>query len=296
MDLGGTSIKLGLFTGAGELAEKWAIPTRHENNGACILTDIASSIEEVLCSRGVDFSLVSGIGIGVPGPVDSEGYLPHIANIGWTEGRNISRELTELTGLKVVAANDANVAALGEAWRGAASGCDNVIMLTLGTGVGGGIIVGGQIIAGSHGAGGEIGHMHIADDIPGKCGCGNSGCLEQVASATGIVNLAKRAGIEGVCEAKDVFDGLKAGDATCEEVVDTSARYLGNAISILAAVLDPEAIVIGGGVSKAGPVLLEYIRKHYLKTCFRSNREVIFKLAELGNDAGIYGAAKLISE
>lgn len=302
VDIGGTTVKLGLFHLNGEVLDKWEIKTHTENGGERILPDIAASINERLKEKGISKEEVSGVGCGIPGPINEEGIVPHTANLGWGY-KEVTKELETLTGLPCKGGNDANVAALGEMWKGGAEGYHNVIMVTLGTGVGGGIIIGGKIVAGSHGAGGEIGHLHVDDDIPGKCGCGNQGCLEQVASATGIVNLAMRALEDsempsllrqGEVSAKTVFDAVKAGDALAIEVAERFGKYLGTALANIAAVVDPEAIVIGGGVSKAGPVLLTYIEKYYQKYCFKSCQDVRFVLATLGNDAGIYGSAKLV--
>lgn len=302
VDIGGTTVKLGLFHLNGEVLDKWEIKTHTENGGERILPDIAASINERLKEKGISKEEVSGVGCGIPGPINEEGIVPHTANLGWGY-KEVTKELETLTGLPCKGGNDANVAALGEMWKGGAEGYHNVIMVTLGTGVGGGIIIGGKIVAGSHGAGGEIGHLHVDDDIPGKCGCGNQGCLEQVASATGIVNLAMRALEDsempsllrqGEVSAKTVFDAVKAGDALAIEVAERFGKYLGTALANIAAVVDPEAIVIGGGVSKAGPVLLTYIEKYYQKYCFKSCQDARFVLATLGNDAGIYGSAKLV--
>lgn len=302
VDIGGTTVKLGLFHLNGEVLDKWEIKTRTENGGERILPDVAASIDERLKEKGISKEEVSGVGCGIPGPINEEGIVPHTANLGWGY-KEVTKELEALTGLPCKGGNDANVAALGEMWKGGAEGYHNVIMVTLGTGVGGGIIIGGKIVAGSHGAGGEIGHLHVDDDIPGKCGCGNQGCLEQVASATGIVNLAMRALKDseapsilrqGEVSAKTVFDAVKAGDALAMEVAECFGKYLGTALANIAAVVDPQAIVIGGGVSKAGPVLLTYIEKYYQKYCFKSCQDTRFVLATLGNDAGIYGSAKLV--
>ena len=245
---------------------------------------------------------MAGIGIGIPGPINEEGVVPHTANLGWGY-KEVTRELEELTGLPCKGGNDANVAALGEAWKGGAAGYSNVVMVTLGTGVGGGIIIGEKIITGSNGAGGEIGHLHVDDNIPGHCGCGNQGCLEQVASATGITNLANQALAAsdkpsvlrgGEVSAKTVFDAVKEGDELAKEVAERFGKYLGTALASITAIVDPQAIVIGGGVSKAGPIILEYIEKYYQKYCFKSCRDVKFALATLGNDAGIYGCAKMV--
>lgn len=302
VDVGGTTIKMGLFNIDGEVLDKWEIKTHTENGGKDILPDIAASINTKLEEKGISKEEVTGVGCGIPGPINEDGIVPHTANLGWGY-KEVSRELSELTGLNCKGGNDANVAALGEMWKGGAAGYKNVVMVTLGTGVGGGIIVGGKILTGSNGAGGEIGHLHVDDDIPGHCGCGNQGCLEQVASATGIVNLAYQALAasdkpsilrEGEVTAKTVFDAVKAEDPLAMEVAERFGKYLGTALANIAAVTDPQAIVIGGGVSKAGPILLSYVEKYYEKYCFKSCRNVKFALAILGNDAGIYGSAKLV--
>ena len=302
VDVGGTTVKMGLFNVAGEVLEKWEIKTHTENGGESIIPDIAAAANGKLEERGIAKEEVAGIGIGIPGPINEEGVVPHTANLGWGY-KEVTRELEELTGLPCKGGNDANVAALGEAWKGGAAGYSNVVMVTLGTGVGGGIIIGEKIITGSKGAGGEIGHLHVDDNIPGHCGCGNQGCLEQVASATGITNLANQALAAsdkpsvlrgGEVSAKTVFDAVKEGDELAIEVAERFGKYLGTALASITAIVDPQAIVIGGGVSKAGPVILEYIEKYYQKYCFKSCRDVKFALATLGNDAGIYGCAKMV--
>ena len=302
VDVGGTTVKMGLFNVDGEVLDKWEIKTHTENGGEAILPDIAASALAKLEEKNIVKDEVAGIGLGIPGPINDEGVVPHTANLGWGY-KEVTRELEELTGLPCKGGNDANVAALGEAWKGGAAGYSNVVMVTLGTGVGGGIIIGGKIITGSNGAGGEIGHLHVDDNIPGHCGCGNQGCLEQVASATGITNLANQALAasdkpsmlrEGEVSAKTVFDAVKADDELAKEIAERFGKYLGTALANITAIVDPQAIVIGGGVSKAGPILLEYVEKYYQKYCFKSCRNVKFTLATLGNDAGIFGSAKLV--
>ena len=302
VDVGGTTVKIGLFNVAGEVLEKWEIKTHTENGGEAIIPDIAAAVNGKLEERSIAKEEVAGIGIGIPGPINDEGVVPHTANLGWGY-KEVTRELEELTGLPCKGGNDANVAALGEVWKGGAAGYSNVVMVTLGTGVGGGIIIGEKIITGSNGASGEIGHIHVDDNIPGYCGCGNQGCLEQVASATGITNLANQALAAsdkpsvlrgGEVSAKTVFDAVKEGDELAIEVAERFGKYLGTALANITAIVDPQAIVIGGGVSKAGPVILEYIEKYYQKYCFKSCRDVKFALATLGNDAGIYGCAKMV--
>ena len=302
VDVGGTTVKMGLFNVDGEVLDKWEIKTRTENGGEAILPDVAASALAKLEEKSIAKDEVAGIGIGIPGPISEDGVVPFTANLGWGY-KEVTKELEELTGLPCKGGNDANVAALGEAWKGGAAGYSNVVMVTLGTGVGGGIIIGEKIITGSNGAGGEIGHLHVDDNIPGHCGCGNQGCLEQVASATGITNLANQALAAsdkpsvlrgGEVSAKTVFDAVKEGDELAKEVAERFGKYLGTALASITAIVDPQAIVIGGGVSKAGPIILEYIEKYYQKYCFKSCRDVKFALATLGNDAGIYGCAKMV--
>lgn len=303
VDIGGTTVKIGLFRTDGELLDKWEIKTRTENKGEAILPDVAEALKKKMDEKGLAVSQISGIGIGIPAPVDEEGVVQNTANLGWGY-KEVSREMKELTGMKVAAGNDANVAALGEMWLGVGKGNKNMIMVTLGTGVGGGVIVNGQPLTGAHGAGGEIGHLCVNYEETEKCGCGNQGCLEQYASATGIARLAKKRLAKDDAQsllrstekidAKAVFDALKEGDRLAEEIVEEFGSYLGYAMANLAAVTDPTVIVIGGGVSKAGDILLGYIEKYFAQKAFFANKETKFVLAELGNDAGICGAAKLI--
>lgn len=302
VDIGGTTVKIGLFQTTGVLKEKWEIPTYVENHGASILADIAKSIEEKLKETTIAKEEIVGIGVGVPAPVDAEGVVQNTVNLGWGY-KEVKRELEELTGLNVRVGNDANVAALGEMWLGAASGEKNMLMVTLGTGVGGGIVVDGQPLIGAHGAGGEIGHMHVNPHETEHCGCGNTGCLEQYASATGVVKLAKKhletSTVESVLrteevDAKAVFDALKDGDALAEEIVEEFSNYLGTALANLAAVTDPSVIVIGGGVSKAGQILIDHVQTYFSKHAFFANKDTRLVLASLGNDAGMCGAAKLL--
>lgn len=303
IDVGGTTVKCGLFKTDGTLVEKWEIPTRTENNGSEIVPDVAKTIEEKLAEKNISKEEVDGIGIGVPGPVNAEGDVIAAVNLFWGY-KKLSKELNELTGLTVKVGNDANVAALGEAWKGAAAGAKNVILVTLGTGVGGGIIVDGKIVAGHHGAGGEIGHANVMHDETETCNCGNKGCLEQYTSATGIVRLAKRKLAKSTEEtsireipnltAKDVFDAAKAGDTIAIGLVDEVCEILGSTLSNIACVVNPEIIVIGGGVSKAGDILLDNIKKHFVETAFMACRDTKFALAGLGNDAGMYGCVEML--
>ena len=302
VDIGGTTVKIGLFTTEGELLEKWEIKTRTENHGEAILPDVAESLQNKMQEKNIRKSEVDGIGIGIPAPVMEDGVVQKTANLGWGY-KEVTREMKELTGLPVAAGNDANMAALGEMWLGAGKGQKNMIMVRLGTGVGGGIIVNGKPLAGSHGAGGEIGHFCVNEEETETCGCGNTGCLEQYASATGISRLARRrlerddspSSLRGSeISAKAVFDALKEGDAVAKEIVEEFGSYLGHALAAIAVITDPSVIVIGGGVSKAGEILLEYVEKYFHEKVFFANQDTRFVLAQLGNDAGICGAAKLI--
>ncbi len=303
VDIGGTTVKMGLFDKDGCVLDKWEIPTVKDNDGAAILPDVAESIRAKMAEKGIQLTDVAGIGVGAPGAVDDEGTVVNGAvNLGWGVF-NIPKVLNGYLDVPVKAANDANVAAFGEMWQGGGKGYDNMVAVTLGTGVGGGIIVNGRILTGATGAGGEIGHMHVEDEETESCGCKNKGCLEQYASATGIVRLAKRrlakddkASVlrEGTLSAKAVFDAVKAGDEVSVEIAKQFGEYLGKGLANVAAVVNPEVFVIGGGVSKAGEILLSYIEPVFQKYAFVACKDAKFALATLGNDAGIYGAAGLI--
>lgn len=298
VDIGGTAIKMGCFDGAGKLISKWEIPTRKENNGEQILPDVVEAIYGKLDELSLDKNDVIGVGIGVPGPVFADGTVNRCVNLGW-DVFNVSdrvKKLMNMPDLSVKVANDANVAALGEMYKGSGEGYKNIVMVTLGTGVGGGIILDGKILAGTSGAAGEIGHMPVEPTEEVSCSCGKKGCLEQYASATGIVNMAKiQMGDRAKnITAKDVMDLAKAGDEDALAVIERLGIYLGRALASVACVVNPQAFVIGGGVSKAGQFLIDYIEKNFVANVFRPCKDVKFVLANLGNDAGIYGAAALI--
>ena len=286
VDLGGTTVKIAAFAESGELRHKWEIPTVKENNGKTILTDIAAAVLGYLEQEKIAKSAVLGIGIGVPGTVDETGFVPACDNLGW-QGVNVVGTLAALTDLPVKADNDANLAALGECWQG--SGCDNMVLVTLGTGVGSGIIINGKPLMGRNGAAGEIGHLVMNREETLVCGCGKKGCAEQYCSATGLVRMAK-----DYATAKDVFDAAKAGDTKAKDALEQYYAYLAELIANVCIVLNPEKVVIGGGVSKAGQILLDGIARHFEKFIYHSSRGVEFALATLGNDAGAYGAFKLL--
>ncbi len=303
IDLGGTTVKLGVFTVTGELLQKWEIPTRTEDGGAMILPDIAASIREVLQNNGISPEQVLGAGLGVPGAVQQDRIVAPCVNLnGW--GGDVAGRLESLLGFPVKAVNDANAAALGELWQGSGKGYENVVFVTLGTGVGGGIIVGGKLLRGAHGAGGEIGHVKVTEDETLTCGCGKRGCLEQYASATGVVRTARRflsesdepSSLRTYAEvtAKAVFDEAKNGDKLANEVLDFFGKKLGYGLSIISCVCDPDIFVIGGGVSKAGQIILDRIEESFRSNAFPACEGTRFALASLGNDAGIYGCARLM--
>ena len=301
VDIGGTTIKMGLFTAEGELLDKWEITTRRENGGEKVPQDIADAIAQKCADKNIAKNDITGVGIGVPGPVRNDGTVMKCANLGW-DIFNVNEKMSELTGLKCRALNDANAAALGELWRGSGKGFKNLVFITLGTGVGGGIVIDGKIIAGIHGGGGEIGHIVVNPKEDAVCGCGGHGHLEQYASATGIVRLAKK-GLqdksvntvlrekEAELTCKDIFDAAKLGDAFANGLVDEMCSYLALALSGVAATCDPEAYVIGGGVSKAGEIITDTVKKHFYSNNMNVLTQSEFRLASLGNDAGIYGAA-----
>ena len=303
VDIGGTTVKLGLFNIDGEVLDKWEITTRKEDGGAYILKDIAESVEAKMAEKNIDKSDVTGVGMGVPGPVKEDGTVMKCVNLGWGMF-NAAEELSGLLGLPVKAGNDANMAALGEYWQGGGKEYKSIIMVTLGTGVGGGIIINGKMMAGVNGAGGEIGHMTVDLDEQDKCNCGKKGCLEQYASATGIVRLAnsalqssdKPSKLRDVktISAKEIFDAAKEGDELAESLAEEHGKYLGLALANVACVVDPDAFVIGGGVSKAGDILIDITKKYFEEFAFHACRNASFKLATLGNDAGIFGAAASI--
>lgn len=305
IDIGGTTVKIGILSEEGQILDKWEIKTRTEDNGAHIVSDIAESLKKAIAEKGYSMDDVIGAGMGVPGPVMADGTINRCVNLGWGV-YNAAAELSGLLGVPVKAGNDANVAALGEQWMGGGKGYDNVVMITLGTGVGCGIILDGKILAGTTGAAGECGHMTIADpeDMIYTCGCGRHGCLETLTSATGVVNIAKHL-VETTDKAtslrdlpeitsKDIWDAAKAGDAGALEVVDKVAYYLGKALNTIAVTVNPEIFVVGGGVSKAGQFLIDKVEESFQNQAFHAVKNTKVTLATLGNDAGMVGAARLV--
>ena len=302
VDIGGTTVKMGLFQEDGKLIEKWSIKTRTECEGEQILPDVAASIQQKMKEHGLLPNDVQGVGLGIPAPVKEDGIVRGTANLGW-KYKEVKNELESLTGLTVKTGNDANMAALGEMCLGAGKGHENLVMVTLGTGVGGAIIFDGKCVSGGHGAAGEIGHVCVNEKETQICGCGRKGCLEQYASATGIARMARQKISrektnsilkENDVNAKKVFDAVKAGDKMAKAVAEEFGKYLGYALANIVVVCDPTIIIIGGGVSKAGEILLPYIEKPFREKVFFANEKTEFALAKLGNDAGICGAARLV--
>lgn len=305
VDVGGTTVKIGIFRTSGDLLLKWEIVTDKKDGGRNILPDIADSIKSMLSNKGIGLDEIQGVGIGIPGAILNRSIVNRAVNLGW-DVVPVKDQLEQLFDgkINVLVGNDANVAALGEMWQGGGKGFKDIVMVTLGTGVGGGIIINEQILDGTFGAAGEIGHMPVNPQETRVCGCGKKGHLEQYASATGIANTAKAVvsstkeetelkGLDSIT-AKDVFDAAKRGDKVALEIVDYTAEILGRGLAMVAAVVDPQAFVIGGGVSKAGPILTDSIQKYYRKYAFHASEDTKFVLATLGNDAGIFGAVRMV--
>ena len=302
IDLGGTTVKIAYFDETGKMLDKWEIPTVVAGGGAQILPDIAASIQQYMRSHQIPNNDILGLGLGIPGPVNAKGVVNKCINLGWGVF-NVSETLSQLTGFPVKAGNDANVAALGEFWKGGGQGCDNMVFVTLGTGVGGGIIVEGNLLHGAHGSGAEIGHLVLNRDETESCNCGKKGCVEQYCSATGIVRLAKKylaenntgSALKDVepLTCKDIFDAAKAGDEAAAKILDQVYAYMGEFLGNVCSVVNPEVVVLGGGVSKAGDVLIQGVEPYFKKYVFHAASNAKFALASLGNDAGAYGAFKL---
>ena len=306
IDLGGTTAKIGLFTTTGDLLEKWEVPTDTSDQGARILRNLAAAVQDKMAQRSLSPDQIEGVGLGVPGPVQDSSVVAIVcANLGGWGDCDAGAQLSQLLGgLRVQVGNDANVAALGEIWMGAAKGCRSAVMVTLGTGVGGGVVADGKLIEGAHGAGGEIGHITVNPQETAQCGCGKHGCLEQYSSATGVVrcmNKLLEQNPDVPCTlrgrdfaAKDVFDAARSGDKLAQQEVEDMTLTLALALGNIAAITDPEMFLVGGGVARAGDVLLEPLSRHYQANAFLSCRNTPIRLASLGNDAGIYGAVRLI--
>ncbi|RDW19198.1 glucokinase [Oceanobacillus arenosus] len=309
IDIGGTTVKLGFINAQGDILEKWEIPTNITNAGNAILDDIWNSINNKLAQGNLDNGTILGLGVGAPGFIDSKtGYVYEAVNIGWRDF-DLAQKLKEKSGLPVFLENDANLAALGENWIGAGEQAKDMIAITLGTGVGGGIIANGSALNGVNGMSGEIGHITI-DPSGYQCNCGRKGCLETIASATGIVRQAMDyikshtdSGLavfyqeNGKLTAKDIFDLASQGDAGCEEIVNSTTDILGLTIANMCTLINPSMVLIGGGVSKAGDQLLTKITASFEKHALKRIREACeIRIGKLGNDAGIIGGAFLVQQ
>ncbi|MCI8400052.1 MAG: ROK family glucokinase [Oscillibacter sp.] len=305
VDLGGTTVKMGLFRSDGELVKKWEIPTDTSDGGRAILPDIAKSIRAELDGLGISAGDVAGIGIGVPGPVDAETTVHRCVNLGWGV-INLRKEMNALIPEipEIAANNDANVAALGELWQGGGRGFDSAVLITLGTGVGGGVVLNGQIISGCNGGAGEVGHMTVNVHETEQCTCGKYGCLEQYASANGIVRLAKRMLAKSEkpsalrtmdrITSKDICDLAREGEEMSQDILDRWGSYMGRAMGNISCTIDPDVYILGGGMSRAGQLVTSAVLRHYKKYAFHVSQNTGVVLAQLGNDAGIYGGAKMI--
>lgn len=302
VDIGGTTAKIGRFTVEGELLEKWEVRTDTSDGGTHVLANIAASVEENIAANGIAREDIVGIGMGVPGPVNEEGVATCV-NLGWSNYPAV-QTLHEMTGFTVKCANDANAASLGEMWQGSGKGHKNIVMVTLGTGVGGGIIIDGKIHNGVHGAAGELGHINVNPEETRACGCGNHGCLEQYASANGNVYVAETYLAEvdtpsplrtaERINSKLCWDLAIEGDPVAVEIAHRFSNYLGIGLSAIANVVDPEMIVLGGGVSRTGEPLRAMVEQYFRKYAFRACKDTPITIATLGNDAGMYGCVKML--
>ena len=300
IDVGGTTVKIAYFDETGLLLEKWEIPTNTAENGKAILPDIAASVADYLQKNNIPKEDILGIGFGVPAPVDATGFAEPCVNLGWP-AQNVSQALSELTGFPVKSGNDATNAALGECWKGG-HGSDNMVFATLGTGVGGGIVIDGRVVHGFHGCSAEIGHMPLRADAPDRCNCGKYGCAELYCSANGLVRVAGQVMEKDdtpsplrsqKLTAKDIFDAGKAGDPLALQILDRYYQYLGEFLANICQVIDPEVVVLGGGVSRAGQMLIDGIVPYFRKLVVFGAVNTRFEIATLANDAGAYGAFKL---
>lgn len=312
IDLGGTTIKFGILTLEGEVQEKWTIETNTLENGRHIVSDIVESLKHRLSLYGLTKDDFLGIGMGSPGAVDrTSKTVTGAFNLNWADTQEVGSVIEKEVGIPFFIDNDANVAALGERWVGAGANNPDVVFVTLGTGVGGGVIADGNLIHGVAGAGGEIGHMIVDPENGFMCTCGNKGCLETVASATGVVRVARqlaeqyegssaiKAAIDNgdTVTSKDIFIAAEDGDKFANSVVERVSRYLGLAAANISNILNPDSVVIGGGVSAAGEFLRSRVEKYFVTFAFpQVKKSTKIKIAELGNDAGIIGAASLANQ
>lgn len=298
IDVGGTAIKAGLFDFSGELVAARSIPTPALVDEEAYST-VTSGLVELLHSRGADVGDVAACGLDIPGPVNEEGVVPLLSNIELDVGGLGAAIRSCLPSARLALVNDANAAALGELWHGSARGERSFVMVTLGTGVGG-VVVDGRLVCGRYGAGGEIGHMTVNPDESLVCGCGRRGCLEQYASAKGLVRLygenCARLGVDPVSvehetDALAVFRALAAGDEAASASVGQMCEYLAIAFSQISCIVDPGAFLIGGGVAGSFPAFAEDLERRFRGKCLGMCEGTRIAQASLGNEAGMYGAA-----
>lgn len=289
IDVGGTAIKIGLFTAQGSLERKWSIPTDRSDGGEHVLMQIADLIR----SQPIPLSQVIGVGTGLPGPIQADGTVNRCVNLGWEVVPAAEQLSALLEDLPVRVINDANAAALGECWQGGGVGADSVLLVTMGTGIGSGLVIHGKVLHGANGSAGEIGHLLVNPQETELCACGRRGCLEQYASATGLVRTARRNGLN-VSNIKELFDLVRANDPDAYGVIMEAATVLGRALANVACMVNPEVILLGGGVSVVGDPLLIPVREAFQANVFYAAAEPRFEFAKLGNDAGMYGAARMI--
>lgn len=305
VDLGGNAIKIGLFQTTGNLVEKWTIPARLEDHGSHLLADVVDAIRAKMEERSLSWDVVEGVGMGVPGPVDQDGTVMRCVNLGW-DILNVPKAVRELEPAieKLEVANDVNAATLGEMWQGGAQWNSSAVMVTLGVGIGSGIVVDNKVFVGSTGAAGEIGHMCVNPKETERCTCGNYGCLEQYCSDTGLVRTAQAVLEErpeepsllrdGEITPKAICQAAKKGDAAATEVLERFGQLMGQALTAVACTVNPQVFVIGGQMAQAGMAILKPIETYFRRYAFHAFRNTPFVLAELGEDAGIYGSVRML--
>lgn len=304
IDIGGTAVKLGLFDENCEPVERWQIPTRLDDQGAFILSDVKNSMESVLQQRSIDWRVISGIGIDVPGPVLDGSFVPLAVNLGWRD-KNVRDEMRQLTGIQnICVENDAKAAAFGEYWKGGWDRYKSAVMVTIGTAIGGAVILDGRILHGAFGAAGELSHVQVNPEETEPCACGKFGHLQQYVSTEGILKDIRKklddpaytSCLRGqeILTVKDVFDAAKAGDAAALETVRKTVRMLSRMLAAVSCVVDPELYLIGGGISKAGDFLMDMIRSEFRTLALATSENARIEAAKTGNDAGIYGAVKMV--
>ncbi len=306
VDIGGTRIKIGRFTEDGKLLEKWSVKTDLSDHGAHIVPLVAEKIQAHRKARGISEEKVLGIGMGIPGPVAPGGFVEKCVNLHWNAFNPVTELARFFPNHQIRAENDANVASLGEYFQGAGRNVSSMMMVTLGTGVGGGVILDGRILVGAHGIAGEIGHIAADPTQEEICNCGNRGCIDQCASATGIVRKAEKllASVDQpsalrdfeTLTAKEICDCAKEKDPLAIRVIEECMYPLGVGLAYFSHAFDPEMYVIGGGVSLAGEVIIKAVQKGYQEQFFLTKKKADIRLAELGNDAGITGACALIAK